>query len=84
MPDDTPQTMTDVVVTNPFVNLCHMQVCARRDIPHETVEVVANRENPSGTSNGWRLVLEGGDHPPESWPARCSDDAERVHYLLVC
>lgn len=75
-------TEPDVIVTKPMVGICHMQVCARRGTPYETIEVQANLQNPSGLDHGWRVL--GDEAPEKDRPVTCAQDSERVHYLLVC
>ena len=72
--------MNKVVVTNPFCGICHMQVCAQKDATDEEVLSVCNSENPSGTSNGWGIVIRSGDGSP----VVCSDDPERLHIMVGC
>lgn len=77
-----------VVVTNPFVGLLHMQVCAARDATDEEILRVCNTQNPCGTSEGWSYVIREPDgsrfQPSNTAPVVCSDDAERVHFLVGC
>lgn len=76
----------DVVVTQPFIGLLYMQVCAYGETPPERVEEAANALNPAGTSGGWHIVLED----PPDWdgksiaPVSCADNPERLHYILSC
>lgn len=72
--------MDRVVVTIPVMGICHMQVCAVKDATHEEILEVCNRENFSGTSNGWNEVC--ADNGRE--PIQCEDDENRIHYLVSC
>lgn len=72
--------MERVVVTKPFVGICHMQVCAVSDASDQEVLAKANQENPSGTTLGWTNVVRAGD----GGPVPCADDSSRVHLLLSC
>jgi hypothetical protein len=76
----------DVVVTNPMLGLLYMQVCAYGEVPPDQVEARANALNPSGTSNGWHVIVadDPEDEGPSKAPVACSDDDARLHYLLVC
>lgn len=75
----------DVIVTQPFMGLCHMQVCAHKDVPLHIVESEANLQNEAGTSGGWHLIAEGFHDIKEGQaPVPCKDDPARIHYLLVC
>ena len=69
-----------VVVLNPFVGLCHMQVCAEKDATDEEILKVCNQENMAGTTNGWCDIVRSGDGAP----VVCADDPERLHILAVC
>lgn len=64
-----------------MIGLCHMQICAKKDIPEEEIIEAANRLNPSGTSNGWVNIVK---KPENCAPRPCDDDSNRIHYLLVC
>jgi hypothetical protein len=72
--------MEKVVVTNPFVGICHMQVCADKSATDDEILSVCNRENPSGTSNGWSSIVKEGDGAP----VVCADDPSRLHILVAC
>lgn len=72
--------MKRVIVTQPVVGICHMQVCAVADAADDEVLEVANRESPSGTSLGWASVVRSGPNAP----VRCKDHPERLHLLLEC
>ena len=81
--------MERVVVTKPMVGICGMQVCAAKDASDEEILATCNAENPAGTTNGWgrvhRAVEDGSLFCVESnLPVRCSDDAERMHFLVFC
>jgi len=77
--------MDPIIMTKPMVGIAHMQVCANRDVLDEELLVYANRVNPSGTEFGWTTVLREKDpNRPDSIPVTCSDDPERVHYLISC
>lgn len=79
-----------VIVTNPFVGVCHMQVCASDDATDEEILSVCNRENVSGTSNGWAKVIREDEPPSDFWPAekmkpvKCAEMQGRTHFLVAC
>lgn len=75
--------MNRVYVLSPVVGICHMIVCAEKDVTDAEVLEVANRENPSGTSNGWSVVLRSGE-PKDGGPIACADDPERLHLMVEC
>jgi hypothetical protein len=78
--------MDRVVVTCPFLGICHMQVCAERDATDEEILEVCNRENPAGTINGWSHVIRQEDeyNDKKSLPVQCADDPSRMHFLVAC
>lgn len=62
-----------------------MQVCVPTDWTDEQAEVFANRENPAGTSHGWKL--RAADDPAQAGaPIRvnCADRSGQVHIMLTC
>lgn len=73
-----------VLVTNPFVGICHMQVCAVSDATDEEILRVSNLENMSGTSQGWGCVHREGDEDERARPVQCGDHPERTHFLVSC
>jgi hypothetical protein len=70
------------MVTREFVGICHMQVCADSEATDEAILEVCNRENPSGTTNGWSRVVRDAEGPQA--PVQCHDDAKRTHFLVAC
>jgi hypothetical protein len=74
-----------VTVTCAFLGLCHMQVCAVADATDAEMLEQCNRENPAGTSRGWRYVYRTDD---PLWgrtaPVVCQHDATRRHFLVRC
>lgn len=77
--------MDRVVITRAIVGPCHMQVCAHKDATDEEILTLANRLNPSGTSNGWTaIVRELSEFWGDKRPVKCQDDPERIHYMLSC
>ena len=73
-----------VIITRAVFGICHMQVCAIDDATDEEILAAANRENPSGTTNGWGRVIRDDTENPKMNPTRCADDENRTHLLLVC
>lgn len=69
-----------VVVSDPFVGLLYMQLCAETDATDSELLDVANRDNPSGTSLGWAYVVR----EDEGEPVPCADDSTRTHFLVGC
>lgn len=74
-----------VVITRPICGIAHMQVCAVKDATDEEILEVCNRENPSGTSNGWTSVIRSDC---EFWgptaPVACQSEPERMHFMVAC
>ena len=87
--------MNRVETTTHFVNgagifgLCLMQVCAVADATDKEILEVCNKENPSGTSNGWSEVIRT-EKPDSMWhdknkmPVKCTDYPGRIHFLVLC
>ena len=80
-------TAERVIVTRPMVGICHMQVCTMHDATDEEILAVCNRENPSGTSNGWSTVIRA-TAVDETWgdtrPVACGSEKDRRHFLVSC
>lgn len=72
--------MKRVIITNPFVGILYMQVCAIHDASNEEILAICNKENPSGTTNGWGVVIREGDMKP----VQCKEYSERKHFLISC
>ena len=81
--------MDRVVITKPFMTtgglmgLCHMQVCCTKNATDNEILQVCNKENPSGTTNGWTKVCRAGRKDYEGI-VKCDNDANRVHILVSC
>lgn len=79
--------MDRVVVTAPILGLCHMQVCAVKDATDEEILTVCNKNNPSGTTNGWAVVIRSlsqADDCENLLPIQCEDFPDRQHLLIYC
>jgi len=72
--------MEKVIVANPFVGICHMLVCAENSATDDEILAVCNRENSSGTTNGWSFVVRDG----EGTPVVCDTYPDRLHILVGC
>jgi len=85
------EEMDKVVITRAMVGICGMQVCAKKDALDEEILMVCNRENPSGTTNGWTEVVRhtrGADtelfYTENNLPVQCADYPDRAHFLVLC
>lgn len=84
--------MERVEITQPFVSLIMMQVCAVEDASDEEILAVANKENPCGTTLGWCEVVRTMQDAPAlideikkmQLPAPCDTHTGRIHYLVTC
>lgn len=80
--------MKKIEVTNPFIGLCFMQVCAEADATDVEILAVCNTENPSGTRNGWgevvRICTEENGYQENMLPGTCNEHPERKHFLVCC
>lgn len=77
------------MVTKLFSGICGMQVCAESDATDDEILAVCNRENPSGTTNGWaevvREAVEGSMFKtPDAVPVTCANDPQRTHFVVLC
>jgi hypothetical protein len=72
-----------VIVTKPMVGITAMQVCCVKDATDEEILAVCNSENPSGTTNGWGVVIRNNEMGYAN-PVVCGADKERLHILIVC
>ena len=78
--------MERVEITKSMVGIYGMQVCAVKGTTDEEILNVCNRENPSGTTNGWGTVLRevDGHHGENPLPVQCSDFEDREHLIIFC
>lgn len=72
-----------VEIVAPVIGICFMRVCVEKDVGDAEVLSVVNRENPSGTSNGWSIVHRDGTKE-QGGPVACADNAERLHLMVEC
>jgi hypothetical protein len=72
--------MERIETTNPAAGICHMQVCAEADVTDEEVLLHCNRDNPSGTQNGWTFVVRTG----KGEPVTCAERPDRLHLMVGC
>ncbi len=81
-------TMERVVVSRPVVFIGMMQVCAVDDAWDDEILEVCNQENPSGTTDGWSLVIRRPDgslgQEGNKAPVPCEDHPGRTHFLILC
>ena len=49
--------MKKIMITNPMVGICGMQVCVDKSATDEEILKVCNLENPAGTTGGWQTVV---------------------------
>lgn len=85
------EEMDKVVITRAIVGIYGMQVCAKKDASDEEILMICNRENPSGTTNGWTKVVRharGAEielfNTENSLPVQCADYPDRSHFLVIC
>lgn len=81
--------MDRVIITRPMIGIAAMQVCAVADATDAEILEVCNRENPSGTSNGWVEVIRTHQDPnvcipKNNEPVRCESYPDRIHLLVTC
>lgn len=76
--------MNRVEIVAPFVSLIAMRVCAVKDASDEEVLEVCNRDNHAGTQLGWCTVARENYEREEARPITCSENADRVHLMVLC
>lgn len=78
--------MNKVVINKAMLGIFNMSACADKNATDEEILEVCNRENPSGTSNGWVTVVRKNhpEAPKESWPVICAADPNRLHFIIGC
>ena len=73
--------MERIEITKPIVGICYMQVCAEEDVTDDQILEVCNKNNPSGTMNGWSEVIRGEQ---TSAPVNCEKYEGRKHFMVAC
>ena len=76
--------MERVEITRFMMGICHMQVCAVHDATDEEILDEANKQNPSGTTNGWVQVVREDHENEDLHPVVCEEDMDRRHFILIC
>jgi hypothetical protein len=76
--------MNRVIVTNPFMGLTGMQVCAVKDATDEEILTVCNRDNYAGTTNGWTTVYRDDSKFGKTAPVQCEGHEDRLHFIVSC
>lgn len=67
------------------IGMLDMQVCVPEDWTDEQAESFANRENPAGTTHGWKL--RAADDPAQAGApirVKCRGRDAHVHIMLTC
>jgi hypothetical protein len=66
------------------VGICYMSICAEKSVSQRQIEIVANKEHPTGIKSRWSISKKGkfGDGSP--MPKECEQWPNRLHYLLNC
>jgi hypothetical protein len=76
--------MNRVMITNPMIGICYMQVCAVHDATDEEILEYANKHNPAGTTHGWAKVARENHERENFRPVVCDEDPDRRHFILIC
>jgi hypothetical protein len=65
--------------------LFSMQICVPKEWTDAQAAEFANRENPAGTTNGWRMRKQGcEDLAGADERVTCSQDGDNVHIMFDC
>ena len=75
-----------VEVSRPIIGAYGMQVCAVKDATDDEILEVCNRDNPSGTTNGWGRVYRSDCRESGGFdgPVQCGNNPDRLHFLVSC
>lgn len=77
-----------ILITQPFVNFCTMQVCAEADATDAEILAACNERSESGTASGWAEVIRETDgtlfKEANKAPVQCSEHPNRTHFLVLC
>jgi len=76
--------MDRVIVTQPMIGICYMQVCTESDVTDKEILKVANSLNPAGTRNGWRKVARDNEEDEKLRPVKCEQYSNRKHFIIIC
>lgn len=80
--------MDRVEITKYIFGITMMQVCAVKDATDEEILEVCNVQNPSGTEQGWIKVAREVDEKrmifKNHLPVQCTDNPDRLHFLVIC
>lgn len=76
--------MERIVMTRSFYGITSMQVCCESDVTDEEILKFCNEVNPSGTTNGWVLVIRDDKECPERNPVPCVTYENRLHIIVCC
>lgn len=82
--------MEKVEVSRIWTGLTSMQVCAEDDATDKEILKVCNRDNPSGTSGGWSIVVRSKTDCSKNKidstaaPGKCEDYEGRTHFIVMC
>lgn len=65
-----------------------MIACAVSDATDQEILQVCNRDNSSGTTNGWGIVVRDQEEyvkeHPNMAPVDCSEHEGRKHFIVLC
>ncbi len=75
---------TDTVHVYTF-GVCHMSVCAPKDMERDEVRRLANLKHPTGLKHTWEFSNNPKFATGQPNPCPCNEHPEtRLHYLMVC
>ena len=81
--------MDKIIITRSALGLAAMQVCCEKNATDEEILEVCNTNNPSGTEQGWNIVLSSKEDADRvemsgSAPVVCGVYPERLHKIILC
>lgn len=71
-------------VVSGFHGIAGMIICGPKDSTEAEILEACNRLNPSGTSNGWSVVVTDDKEYPQNNPIECQQDSSRMHWIVYC
>ena len=77
--------MNNEITISKYVHgLFSMIVCCKPDVKDEDILNHCNRENNSGTMNGWSHVVRNDPEHPQRNPVKCKEVEGNYHFIVDC
>lgn len=76
--------MEKIVILRAMNGFFYMNVCADKSATDDEIVAFCNRDNPSGTTNGWSVIRNPDKEYSNRAPVECANDSSRIHLMLSC